>query len=232
MTDTTATRVFDLIEAEDGEGLRALLADDPAAAGAHRADGLSAVRFARYQFALDALDVLLAAEPHLDVFDAAAAGQTDALRAVLDADPSTATAFATDGFTALGQAAFFGHLDGAELLLARGARVNDPSRNPMRVIPLHSSLAGGHDAIAERLIAAGSNVNAVQADGYTPLHEVAQNGNRAMAERLLAAGADPRARLDSGATPADSARRAGHAALADYLDDANSARDKGPISPA
>ncbi|RPH33323.1 MAG: ankyrin repeat domain-containing protein, partial [Chloroflexi bacterium] len=155
--------------------------------------------------------------PPLDAYEAAATGRTDALRAELARDPAVATAFAPDGFTALGLASFFGHLEAARLLIAARARVNDASRNAMRVAPLHSALAGGHAEIANLLLEAGADVNTVQADGYTPLHEAAQNGDQAMAERLVAAGADPRARLDDGATPAESARRAGHDALGAWL---------------
>jgi uncharacterized protein len=214
MTD----RVFELIDAGDVAGLRDLLASDPAAAASRRADGTSAVLWARYKFELDAVEALLEANPQLDAFEAAGIGQTDALQAELARDPAVATAFAPDGFTALGLASFFGHLEAARVLIAAGAHVNDASRNDMRVTPVHSALAGGHPEIAELLLQAGADVNAAQADGYTPLHEAAQNGDQAMAERLLAAGANPRAQLDDGSTPADSARQAGHAALADRLD--------------
>jgi ankyrin repeat protein len=209
--------VFALIEAGDVDGLRELLARDPAAAGARREDGTSAILVARYQFKLDAVAALLAAGPPLDIFDAAAVGQTEVVRSELARDPGLAVAFARDGFTALGLACFFGHPDAAKALIDGGARVNDASRNPMKVAPLHSALAGGHAEITELLLVAGADVNAVQADGYTPLHEAAQNGDQTLAERLVTVGADPRARLDDGSTPADSARKAGHVALADWL---------------
>jgi ankyrin repeat protein len=217
--ETAAERVFSLIEAGDVAALRALLAEDPSAAAARRADGLSAVLWARYQDELEAVSALLEANPRLDVFEAAAVGRTDVLRAALDRNPKLAVEFAPDGFTALGLASFFGHREAVKLLLDRGARVNDASRNQMRVAPIHSALAGSDSAIADLLLNAGADVNAVQADGYTPLHEAAQNGDQAMAERLVGAGADPRARLDDGSTtPADSARRAGHGPLAAWLD--------------
>ncbi|HEY7738031.1 MAG TPA: ankyrin repeat domain-containing protein [Candidatus Limnocylindria bacterium] len=214
----TAERVFALIDAGDVDGLRALLADDPSAAESRRPDGTSAVLWARYQFELDAVEALLAAEPRLSAFEAAAVGRTGALRAELARDPGLATAYAPDGFTALGLASFFGHREAVEVLLAAGARVNDASRNDMHVAPLHSALAGNDPEIVRLLLEAGADVNAVQADGYTPLHEAAQNGDRDTAERLVAAGADPKARLDDGSTPADSARNAGHVVLADWLD--------------
>ena len=52
---------------------------------------------------------LLAAEPELDVFEAAAVGKTDRLRELLDEDPALANAWADDGFQPLGLASFFGH---------------------------------------------------------------------------------------------------------------------------
>lgn len=216
--DAVAERVFSLIEAGDVATLRALLADDPSAAEARRADGMSALLWARYQDEMEAASALLDADPRLDVFEAAALGRNQALRGELERDPELSIAFSPDGFTALGLASFFGNREGVEVLLSRGARVNDASRNRMRVAPLHSALAGSDTTIAEHLLAAGADVNAVQADGYTPLHEAAQNGDQAMAERLVAIGADPRARLDDGSTPADSARRAGHGPLAEWLD--------------
>jgi ankyrin repeat protein len=213
-----AERVFELIEAGDVAGLDEVLAADPSLAASRRPDGTSAILFARYQFELDAVDVLLAAKPPLDAFEAAAIGRTPELREALASDPRMATAYAPDGFTALGLASFFGHVEAVGALLAAGARVNDASRNEMRVAPLHSALAGGHAEIVEMLLAAGADVNAVQADGYTPLHEAAQNGDQPMAERLVAAGADPMARLDNGMTAAESARKAGHVVLAEWLD--------------
>jgi len=221
-------RVFALIEAGDAGALRALLEDDPSAAGARRPDGMSAVLWARYRDEHQALAVLLSFVPPLDVFEAAAVGRADALRAALERDPELTVAYSSDGFTALGLASFFGHRAAVELLLASGARVNDASRNPMRVAPLHSALAGTDTRIAELLLAAGADVNAVQADGYTPLHEAAQNGDQHMAERLVAAGANMHARLDDGSTPAESARKAGHGALASWLDGLASAHPADP----
>lgn len=216
--DTAAERVFSLIEAGDVAALQALLADDPSAAEARRTDGMSALLWARYQDDMESVSALLEANPRLDFFEAAAVGRTDVLRAELDRNPGLAVKFAPDGFTALGLASFFGHGEAVKLLLSRGARVNDASRNRMRVAPLHSALAGSDSAIADLLLSAGADVNAAQADGYTPLHEAAQNGDQAMVERLVAAGADPQAGLDDGSTPADSARRAGHGPLAEWLD--------------
>src|SRR6266545_267770 len=86
-------------------------------------------------------DELLASDPELDVFEAAAAGKTERLRELLDEDPSVANAWASDGFQPLGLAGFFGQTAAVRLLLERGAEVNSASQNEMQVMPLHSAVA-------------------------------------------------------------------------------------------
>src|SRR2546423_11812707 len=83
---------------------------------------------------------LLAGEPELNVFEAAAFGRTERLRELLDEDPSRANAFGEDGFQPLGLACFFGHVEAARLLLDRGADPNSLARNEhIKAGPLHSA---------------------------------------------------------------------------------------------
>src|SRR5215218_10241652 len=89
------------------------------------------------------VDELLAADPELDVFEAAAVGQADRMRELLDEGPGLANAWAEDGFQPLGLACFFGHLEAARLLVERGAEVDSASRNDFKVMPLHSAAATG-----------------------------------------------------------------------------------------
>jgi ankyrin repeat protein len=65
------------------------------------------------------------------------------------------TAFSPDGYTALGLASFFGHLQAVNLLLGR-RQVNVASRNEMNVMPLHSAVAGRHLAVAKVLLEHGA----------------------------------------------------------------------------
>jgi ankyrin repeat protein len=212
-----SAELFEAIRAGDADRVGALVADDPLLAEARGEDGVSAVLTARYRSQTAILETLLAAEPELDVFDAAATGRAERVAVLLAADPRLVWAWSVDGFTALHLAAFFGHLAVARSLAEAGADIDPASRNAMQVTPLHSASAGGHTAICELLIDRGADVNAVQRDGFTPLHAAAQNGDERLLGRLLAEGADAAVRLDDGRTAADLADAAGHAALAARL---------------
>jgi len=213
----TREAMFDAIDAGDEARLTELLAAEPGLAGERDDDGVSAALHARYRDNHDAVRQLLATNPELDAFDAAGLGRADRLAELLGADAGVATAFASDGFTALHLAAFFGQTEAARLLLERSAQPNLVSRNQLKVMPLHSAAAGSHMGVARLLVAGGADVNATQRHGYTPLHAAAQNGNVELTELLLDAGADPTARTDDGQSPGDLAKAAGHAALAARL---------------
>jgi uncharacterized protein len=138
-------------------------------------------------------DELLAADPELDVFEAAAVGKTERLRELLDQDPSLANAWADDGFQPLGLASFFGHVEAARLLLELGAEVNSASRNEMKVMPLHSAAAtsdpGKRYELAKLLLEHGADPNARQQDDYTPLMAGEQHGDERLRELLIEHGA-------------------------------------------
>lgn len=208
---------FTAVDAGDAETVVRMVAADPSLASARGEDGVSALLHARYRFQRAALDALLAAEPEMDVFDAAALGHIDRLRARLVEDPSRATAFAADGFTALHLTAFFGKAEAARVLLEAGAVVDVYGHNSFANQPLHAAAARRHIEVCRVLLAAGANVNATQHGDFTPLHEAAGSGDVELAELFLSAGADPRAVSASGASPADMAEAAGHRDLAQRL---------------
>jgi ankyrin repeat protein len=207
------------VNADDAERVAALVAEDPALAMARDERGVSAVMLSRYRFSRPVTDALLAADPDLDAFEAAALGYADRLRACLDDDPSLANAFSSDGFTALHLAAFFGKTEATRILLEAGAVANVYSRNDFGVQPLHSAAAGRHHEVCRLLVAAGADLDARQREDYTPLHEAAQHGDVELVELFLSAGADPTARMSNGETPADTAETAGHHDLATRLRD-------------
>jgi ankyrin repeat protein len=204
---------------KDGDATRVaeLVAAEPELSSSRDLNGVSALMLARYRLDRAVTDALLQGDPELDVFEAAALGYVDRLRARLDEEPAAATARSADGFTALHFAAFFGKAEVARILIEAGAGVNAVADNEMRVQPLHSAAASRNLAVCRLLLAAGADVNARQAGAFTPLHEAAQNGDPEMVELFLSARADPTATSDAGQTPALTADTAGHVDVARRL---------------
>lgn len=178
-----------LIAANEVAGVQALLARTPEAAYTLMEDGTSAILYSQYRGRRALVDVLLASGMRLEINEAAAVGDTDRVRKILDAWPEEVNYFARDGYTPLELACFFGYADCAALLLERGADVHAVARNATRVRPIHAAVAGNHAAIVAMLIAHGADVNARQQDDFTPLMAARQNGNAEIEGMLVAAGA-------------------------------------------
>lgn len=194
------------VKAGDADALRAVLARDPAAA--HARGGDSPLLVALYHGRRDLAELLRAHGRRPDAFEAAALGDAERLRAVLDAEPAASTALSSDGWTALHLAAFFGHADAMRLLLERGADPNARSTSAMANTPLHAVLAGPAGVAGVRLLVdAGADVNARQHGGYTALQAAAQHGAIDIIDLLLDAGADVDAAADDGRRPVDFARQ-------------------------
>jgi ankyrin repeat protein len=197
-------KLFEAIAAGDEDAVQELVEFRPELAEQRNEAGLSPVLHALYNGKADVVEVLLNANPALDVFDAAATGRTRGMEELLDSEPDLVRSWSPDGFTALHYAAFFGEEKTARILLERGADVQVVARNDrIRVTPLHSAAAGSHSGIVTLLLEAGADPNAAQDGGYTPLHSAAQNDDRESAEALLAAGADPSLASDDGKTAAE-----------------------------
>ena len=185
-----------------------------------RHEGASALLIARYHGRHDVVASLRAHIAELDIFEACALGGHERVQKLFGRNPALANAVAEDGFGPLGLASFFSHEPVVRLLLERGARVDTPSSNAMRVMPLHSAAAARSVPIARLLLARGAPVNARQgADemGFTPLMEGALNGQTEMVDLLLDHGADRNMRDDEGLTAGDHARQNGHTTLAERL---------------
>jgi uncharacterized protein len=139
---------------------------------------------------------LLAGNPELDVFEAAALGRTERLRELLDEEPAQANAFGDDGFQPLGLACFFGHVEAARLLLDRSADPNSLARNEhVQAGPLHSASASENKGpqlryeLCELLLDRGADPNLQQAGGFTARDAARQNGDERLEELLLTRGA-------------------------------------------
>src|SRR5438477_1212571 len=141
-------------------------------------------------------DELLASNPKLNVFEAAACGQTERIRELLDNDPSLANAFGEDGFHPLGLACFFGHLEAARLLLERGADVNALSRNEhVQTAAIHAAAAAESKDETTRYelvnlaLEHGADPNLPQGGGFRAIDAARQNGDTRVEQLLLEHGA-------------------------------------------
>jgi ankyrin repeat protein len=203
--------------------VRELLKTNPALAKVTDEKGVSALLQAVYNRRTNIANLLLASGLNLNIFEASATGETGRARALLKKKTNLANSFAPDGFTPLGLAAFFGHLDTVELLLSNGAKINVSSKNFLKAVPLRSASVAGHLEVAKLLIDRGADVNALGEGGETPLHEVAGVGRIEFAKLLLEHGANINARGESGKTPLTVALENKQSEMANFL------RERGAI---
>jgi cytohesin len=147
-----------------------------------------------------------------------------------------------NGTTPLHSAAFNGHKEIAELLIAKGADVNvlnaggytplDLANNNPEIADLlrkhggktaeelnvlfDAAKKGDTEAVKQHL-AAGADVNAKTDNGMTPLHDAAYRGHKEIAELLIDKGADVNSKDKYGTTPLHMAASNGDKEIAELL---------------
>jgi ankyrin repeat protein len=186
------------VKAGDTAAVRAAVAGDPAQASAQDENGLSLILLALFHHQREACDALLAADPPLDVLEAASLGRVDRLRELLATDPDAQAARTPEGFDPIGLAAFLGGADAVAVLLEHGADPDGDVDNPMRAGPLHAATAVGDSASVRVLLEAGADPDARQQGGFTPLQAAAHVDDVESARLLLEHGADVGLRNDEG----------------------------------
>jgi ankyrin repeat protein len=169
---------FDAIRQGDAAQVRALLAAEPSLASARTPEGVSAVLWAAYARHPELAPILLNGRQP-DFFEACALG--------LAAETENVNRFTPDGFTGLGLACFFGHIEIARRLLDQGADPNLASNNALRVAPLHSAVAANTPAIVELLLSRGARTDVEDSSGYTAITSAAAQGNQQIIDLIAAA---------------------------------------------
>lgn len=195
--------LMDLVKLGDADGVDALCHQDPALAASTDENGVSALMVSIYWGKPLVTAKLRAYLPRLGFFEACALADMPAVQDALSSNTELLNSHSIDGFSGLGFAAFFGHIEIAHYLLSKGAEVDNHSSNGLKVTPLGSAAAGGHGLLAELLLRNGAKVNTQQNGGFSPLHSACQNGDVEMVKLLLQAGADTNLKTIEGKSPID-----------------------------
>ncbi|HEY6959820.1 MAG TPA: ankyrin repeat domain-containing protein [Candidatus Limnocylindria bacterium] len=217
-----ATEFLAAVKKGDRDAVERMLRSDPELLAAKDERGTSALLLAYYHGKAEIANSLLTHRPDLDLYEAATVGDAGRIRELVGRSADV-NAYAADGFTALGLAAFFKRRDAVRALLDAGAAPNLASR-PAGFTPLHSAVADDAGTVTSDIVRvlldAGADPNAQSASGGTPLHTAAFIGDVAVARMLLAAGADPNMKDARELTPLDVARERANSEVAALLHDA------------
>jgi ankyrin repeat protein len=211
------TSLFQAIQAGNAAKVEALLAADATLSAAKNEKGQSALLMAVYSGRKEIRDLLLARGVELELHEAAAAGQLERVKQIVDKNPALAKSFSPDGFPVFALPAVFGHLEVAEYLLGKGADVNAAATNGTGYNALTGAVASGHTAIVAWLLANGADPNYRYGAAYSPLLTAAANGHLGIVSILLASGADLQAKTDDGKTALSFAQERGHAEVTEFL---------------
>lgn len=210
--------LMESIKTGDIAGITSTLNAAPELARAKDANGVSMICLSIYMGRREIADQLVQGRTDLDIFEASTLGDTPRVTALVSAQADLKDAFSPDGYHPLGYACFFGHRALFDYLMSVGADVNAPSRNTMKVCPIHSAASTNDPELAlymaQALIDKGADVNALQQGSNTPLQEAGQRGHAELIDALLAAGADKSLRNDEGNNAVGLACMAGYHHLA------------------
>jgi len=198
---STIDDLVNLIKTGDNDRLIEIMNDSPPIPDMKTEQGISFLQFADYCRNRSAIDVVKKYKSELTIFEAASTADIATVSKLIDQNPDQANSFSPDGFTALGLASFFGHLEIVKLLLSKNADPNLAANNQFKVAPIHSACAVSNYDITEILIKNGADVNARQMEGVTPLHSAAHNGQTKLVKLLIDNGADINSKMDNGHTP-------------------------------
>ena len=213
--------LFDAIKNDDVEEITRLLEASPGLVTNENESGIRPVMLALYYGKEEVAGKIRDAMETINIWEAAALGELDAVQTLVKESPDTRDAVAPDGFTPLGLAAFFSREAVLAWLLAQGADPDKPSQNQMGVYPINSAAANRNEDTALKLVSmlveAGAEVDAAQHSGWTPLHQATAHGFESLVSYLLKSGADRTLKGENGKNAADLAREAGFEALVDSL---------------
>src|SRR5690348_17691908 len=208
---------FEAIRSGDAANVASLLDAEPGLLEAKNPQGQSGVLAAAYNGRREIRDLLIARGARLELHEAAAAGQLERVKELVEKNELLAKNFSPDGFPLLALAAAFGHHEMATYLRAKGADVNATSTNGTGYTALTGAVTGGHAKIVEWLLAEGADANYRYGPGYSPLLAAAANGHLEIVRTLLEHGAELQAKTNDGKTALQIAEERKHTHVAEFL---------------
>ena len=212
-----ATELFAAIRSGDAGAVRALLDAQPGLAAVKNEQGQSPVLAAAYSGRTEIRDLLIARGAPLEFHEAAAAGQLDRVKQLVEKNVELARSYSPDGFPVFALAAVFGHLPVARYLFEKGTNVNAAATNGTGYTALTGAVTSGHQEIAAWLLENGADANYRYGPGYSPLLAAAANGHLEIVKELLQHGADLHAKANDGKTALTIAEERNHPEVAAFL---------------
>jgi ankyrin repeat protein len=169
--------IFELIDEGDADGIRALLAADPAARESRNDQGISPLLHAVYGGRGPAFDAILEIGEPADPWDRLIGGCADGLPAP--------DAWTPDGFTPLHLAALVDNVPGAAALLAAGTDPNVlATATYAGVTPLGTCAFSGALGVARLLLEHGADPHIGEDGAYTVEAEAIARGNEELAKLI------------------------------------------------
>ena len=209
--------LLEAVRKNNTERVLQLLDKQPSLSEARDPTGVSVIFLALYRGNKRAATAIAERNPNLDIFEAAAIGNTTHLRKLVDRDSSLVKSHSPDGFTALALAAYLGQKDSAEFLVEHGADLNAVAKNDTGFTALTGAVTQNHNQIAKLLVEHGADVNHRYEGGFTPLMHAAYAGNVELVTFLIDKGADPNARNSEGKTVLMFSQEKGNQRITDLL---------------
>lgn len=209
--------LFEAVGKGDLATVKSIVAAEPQLSAARNEKGQSAVLLAAYSGQKEIRDFLLSSNPAVELHEAAATGQLDRVKELVERIPESANSFSPDGFPVVSLAAFLGHVNVTKYLVEKGAAVNAISNNGSGYTALTGAVASGQKDVVAYLLEQGADVNYRYGPGYSPLLTAAANGHMAIVKLLLAHGADAHAHTDDHQDALALAEARGHQELAIFL---------------
>ena len=205
------------IENGQYQELEQLLRAHPELARQSTSHGISPLLLSCYYNKMQAFRIILQFAQGITIHEAAAAGLTNYVEAILKQQADTIHETSSHGYSPLGIACQFSKEDVVRLLLLNKADPNIPTQNGYMIYPIITASQNNNTAILKLLLEANTEVNVQQSTGETALHYAAQAGNIESIILLLEAGANTQIANLSGKFPFNLAAEKGFKEIAEIL---------------